>query len=185
MSALDLLALVRTGHGFRRLDWTRRHTVQDSHEATHSGQPSQQVRCLPGHRFYLPFWLVCQSHVICLYPTVSSTYWGRDHLPPPKCSHGLSPDTVLTTCNNSLQPPSGPRNQALLLSPFYRAKAQGTSLVSVAGSVWWQKGPKRARGRMGPLVPVSAVTSCMRLNLLEYLCEVAIPSTPAYPPCAA
>lgn len=54
--------------------------MQDSHEVTHSGQPSHQVRCLPGHRFYLHFWMVYQSHVICLYPTVSSTYWGRDHL---------------------------------------------------------------------------------------------------------
>lgn len=101
---------------------------------------------------------------------------------PPKSSHGLSPDTVLTTCNNSLQPHSGPMNQALLgFTPFYRTEAQGRSLGSVAGSVWRQKGHKRVRERMWPLVPASAVTSCVRLNLLEYLCEAAIASRPAYP----
>lgn len=41
---------------------------------------------------------------------------------PPKSSHGLSPDTVLTTCNNSLQPHSGPMNQALLLPHFTELK---------------------------------------------------------------
>lgn len=48
---------------------------------------------------------------------------------PPKSSHVLSPDTVLTTCNNSLQPHSGPVNQALMLLHFTELKHKACRYV--------------------------------------------------------
>lgn len=70
----------------------------------------------------------------CLYPRVQHIPGGGAiYKDPSKELSVLSPDTVLTTCNKSLQPHGGPRNLALLLPHFTELKAQGTSLFLCGG----------------------------------------------------
>lgn len=129
-------ALGRRGSDFRRLD-------QETHGADGHGVTNADPTFPP---CMMLIWAQVLSACVhgapepCDLSAPPPSVWhmrreGLSAMTPPKSSRVLSTSTVLSTWNSSLQLHSGPRNEALLLPPFYRTKVQGTSLVPMAGPV--------------------------------------------------